>query len=60
MIPFSQIAVGDYFEYEGSTWLKVPAEGLWNARCGDWWGQFEDGELVGNSYYVPPRGFHEA
>lgn len=54
---FADVGVNTFFEFEFSVWQRVPAQGLWNARCGDRWGQFEDDEEVRASTYRPPAGW---
>lgn len=54
---FADVPIGAYFDFEATIYLRVEAEGLWNARCGDRWAQFEDDEEVKATSYRPPPGW---
>ncbi len=47
MIPFSEVPIEAFFEFEGEYWCRWPTDANdWNARSGKRWGQFEDDEMV--------------
>lgn len=54
---FTDVAEGAFFEHEQTVWQRVAAEGLWNARCGEYWAQFEPDEDVRPSDYRPPTAW---
>jgi hypothetical protein len=46
VIPFAEVPVEAFFEFEGFYWCKLPEDANgWNAISGSRWGQFEPDEL---------------